>query len=171
MTHNIQEIWKSSHRLLVSVFASPYAENLIRSTRRLADTLNASWIGAYIDDNHPLSSEEKTLLARNIALVQELGGEVITSREEDTAEGLLRIARQNNVTEIVIGKSGRSWWNSFFSGGSLVNRLLRSADDIDIYSISYQREDGKKNTQPLPETSPYTLPIHEMGIIAALLIG
>ena len=41
--------WKSSDRLLVAVSASPYSERLIRYTRRLAASMEASWIVANIE--------------------------------------------------------------------------------------------------------------------------
>ncbi len=172
VAHNVQEIWKSSHRLLVAVFASPYAETLIRSTRRLADSLSASWVGAYVDDNKPLSAEEKQLLARNMTLVQELGGEVVTRKDEDPVRGLIRIARQHNATQIVLGKSARPWWYTVFSGGSFVSRLMRSSGDIDIYSISQTSpENGAK--QFLTGTKKGTLEAvsNEWGLLATISIG
>jgi two-component system sensor histidine kinase KdpD len=142
-SHNIKNVWKTSYRLLVAVYASPYAENLIRSTRRLADTLDASWIGAYIDDDSDLDKEEKTLLSKNINLVQELGGEVITSKDEDIVRGLLRVASKNDVTQIVVGKSETKRWWDFFKGGPLVIRLMRASSDIDIYCIANVGEKEK----------------------------
>jgi two-component system sensor histidine kinase KdpD len=38
--------WKSGDRLLVAVSASPYSERLIRYTRRLAASMEASWISS-----------------------------------------------------------------------------------------------------------------------------
>ena len=172
VAHNVQEIWKSSHRLLVAIFASPYAETLIRSTRRLADSLNASWIGAYVDDNKPLSAEEKQLLATNMTLVQELGGEIITRKDEDPVRGLIRIARQNNVTQIVLGKSARPWWYTLFSGGSLVSRLIRASNDIDIYSISSPISAGKKKKSvQLEKINAFESISNEWGLLAGISIA
>ena len=96
--------WKSADRLLVAVSASPYSERLIRYTRRLASSMEASWIVANIEGPRPLSQEEQTRLTRYIALARQLGAEVITTPGRDVAEALLRVARQNNVTQIVMGK-------------------------------------------------------------------
>src|SRR5436190_300332 len=51
--------WKSGDRLLVAVSASPYSERLIRYTRRLAASMEASWIVANID-SHMIPSDEST---------------------------------------------------------------------------------------------------------------
>src|SRR5437016_3350953 len=46
---------KSSDRLLVAVSASPYSERLIRYARRLAASMEASWIVANIEGYYQLS--------------------------------------------------------------------------------------------------------------------
>src|ERR1700745_2272994 len=102
--------WKSADRLLVAVSASPYSERLIRYTRRLASSMEASWIVANIEGPRPLSQEEQMRLTRYIALARQLGAVVISHSATDVAEALLRIARENNVTQIVIGKPLGSRW-------------------------------------------------------------
>ncbi|MEW5980295.1 MAG: sensor histidine kinase KdpD [Acidobacteriota bacterium] len=134
--HGIEDAWKSGTRLLVAVFASPFSEPLIRWTRRLASVMDATWLGVYVDTGALLSDEEKRLLARNLTLVQELNGEVVTTTDEDTVRGLLRVARQNNVTQIVVGKSRRSFWHRFRTRGSIIGRLLRESGNIDVYVVS-----------------------------------
>lgn len=134
--HGISDAWKSSNRLLVAIFASPYSETLIRWTRRIADIMDATWIGAYVEKSEPLSDEDLSLLARNMNLVKELGGEVICTKDDNIVDGIIRIARQNNVTQIIIGKSLRSFFRNFLTGGSIVHRLLRRSDDIDVYCVN-----------------------------------
>src|ERR1700745_1179981 len=60
--------WKSGDRLLVAVSASPYSERLIRYTRRLAASMEASWIVANIERPRPLSEEEQGRLTDYLAL-------------------------------------------------------------------------------------------------------
>src|SRR6202043_235042 len=95
--------WKSGDRLLVAVSASPYSERLIRYTRRLASSMEASWVVANIERPRQLSQEEQARLTRYLALARQLGAEVISTPGTDVAEALLRIAHQHNVTQIVIG--------------------------------------------------------------------
>ena len=75
--------------------------------------MEASWIVANIEGPRPLSQEEQTRLTRYIALARQLGAEVITTPGRDVAEALLRIARQNNVTQIIMGKPLGTPWFSF----------------------------------------------------------
>src|SRR6201982_419709 len=59
--------WKSTDRLLVAVSASPYSERLIRYTRRLAPSMDASLIVANIERPRMLSQKEQTRLTRYIS--------------------------------------------------------------------------------------------------------
>ena len=126
--------WKSGDRLLVAVSASPYSERLIRYTRRLASSMEASWIVANIERPQPLSTEEQTRLTRYLALARQLGAEVISTPGADVAEAVLRLARQHNVTQIVIGKPLGSRWLSFWRRDPL-QWLMRHSGNIDIHMI------------------------------------
>ena len=75
--------WKSGDRLLVAVSASPYSERLIRYTRRLAASMEASWIVANIEQPRALSQKEQTRLTRYLALARQLGAEVISTPGTD----------------------------------------------------------------------------------------
>ena len=126
--------WKSADRLLVAVSASPYSERLIRYTRRLASSMEATWIVANIEGPRQLSPEEQARLTRYLALARQLGAEVITTPGRDIAETLLRVARQNNVTQIVMGKPlGRPWFS--FLKPDLLRWLMRNSGNIDIHMI------------------------------------
>jgi len=126
--------WKSGDRLLVAVSASPYSERLIRYTRRLASSMEASWVVANIERPRQLSQEEQARLTRYLALARQLGAEVISTPGTDVAEALLRIARQHNVTQIVIGKPLGSRWTSFWKRDPL-RWLMRQSGNIDIHMI------------------------------------
>ncbi len=45
----IQGPWKSGHRLLVAVSASPHSAQMVRWTRRLADSLDARWLAVHVE--------------------------------------------------------------------------------------------------------------------------
>src|SRR5262249_17839904 len=138
--------WKSADRLLVAVSASPYSERLIRYTRRLASSMEASWIVANIEGPRSLSQEEQARLTRYLALARQLGAEVITTPGRDIAETLLRVARQNNVTQIVMGKPLGTPWFSFFKP-DLLRWLMRNSGNIDVHMIP-----GDEAAQPERET-------------------
>jgi two-component system sensor histidine kinase KdpD len=163
--------WKSADRLQVAVSASPYSERLIRYTRRLASSMEASWIVANIEGPQPLSQEEQTRLTRYLALARQLGAEVISTPGRDVAETLLRVARENNVTQIVIGKPLGTRWISFWKRDPL-RWLMRHSGNIDIHMIPAE-ESAQPKREALEERLART-PWQEFGIalgIAAAVTG
>ena len=133
---NIHGPWKAGDRLMVAVSPSPYSEYLIRWTRRMAFNMKASWIALYIEKQKPLSESGQAILKNNLNLARELGAEVISTIDDDIVSGLLRVARQKNITQIVVGKPLRTYITDFFSGGNLVERLLKASGDIEIHIVS-----------------------------------
>lgn len=134
--------WKTGHRLLVAVSPSPYSEQMVRWTRRLADSLECPWIAAHVETSHTLREDEQTRLTRHLALARELGAEIRTTVDEDVVRGILRIARAQNVTQIVVGKSGENPLGGLFRGGSLLRRLVRESGNIDLHIVRADTDGG-----------------------------
>jgi two-component system sensor histidine kinase KdpD len=164
----IQGPWKSADRLLVAVSASPYSERLIRYTRRLASSMEASWIVATIEGPRPLSQDEQTRLTRYIALARQLGAEVITTPGRDVAEALLRVARQNNVTQIIMGKPLGTPWFSFLKP-DLLRWLMRNSGNIDIHMIPSE-EGAQPKRESLEERLERT-PWQDFGVALGIAAG
>lgn len=141
--------WKSSERLMVAVGPTPYSEQLIRWTRRMAYTLEAPWLAVTVETTRPLPAEAQRLLARNLALARELGADVTTTTGDDVAAVLLQLAQQQNVTQIVLGKPLHTSWQALLRGGSLVDKLIRNSGDIDIYVVTGEEaRRGQAKAQP-----------------------
>jgi len=149
--------WKSGERLMVAVSPSPFAEELIRWTRRVAYNLEAPWFAAFVETSARLPAKQQELLAQNLDLVRRLGGEIVTAAAEDIVGGLLRIAHQQNATQIIVGKPLHSRLQDWLRGGSLVDRLIRAQSDIDIYVVA-----GRKESDQTPRP-PFAMPQFQSG--------
>jgi two-component system sensor histidine kinase KdpD len=160
--------WKSGDRLLVAVSASPYSERLIRYTRRLASSMEATWIVANIERPRALLPEEQTRLTRYLALARQLGAEVISTPGTDVAEALLRIAHQHNVTQIVIGKPLGPRWSSLWKRDPL-RWLVRNSGNIDIHMIP--AEESSSAQRETIEQRLARAPWRDFGIALAIAAG
>jgi len=127
--------WRSGHRLLVAVSASPYSAHMIRWTRRLADNLDCPWLAVYVEQPQPLSDQDQDRLTKHLALARELGAEVLTTADAGVARGILRVARQQNVTQIVVGKPGTEGLVDWFRSGQLLRRLVRDSGHIELHIV------------------------------------
>jgi two-component system sensor histidine kinase KdpD len=140
--------WQSGHRLLVAVSSSPFSQQMIRWTRRLADNFDCPWVAVYVDQPKPLGEAAQDRLTQNLALARELGAEVITTADSDLATGILRVARQQNVTQIVVGKPGGDGILEWYHGGKLLRRLVRESGHIELHIVRPEHVEKDVPAQP-----------------------
>ncbi|MEH2537439.1 MULTISPECIES: sensor histidine kinase KdpD [unclassified Bradyrhizobium] len=130
--------WAAGERILVCVSEDPRAAGLVRYTKRLADRLHAQWTAISIETRRSLqlTDEQRDRLADTMRLAEALGGEALTipGVGRRIADDVIHFAHANNVTQIVIGKSTRSWWFEL-TRGSVVHDLVRRAGHISVHVI------------------------------------
>lgn len=127
--------WRTKERLLVAISSSPYSQQLIRTARRIAFNLDAPWIALYVDTGLPLSEEERDRISNHLTLARDLGAEVITVSDPDLVKTIQRVAKQHDVTQIILGRPIKNFLRELWEGGSLLDRLNAEIGDIDIHVI------------------------------------
>jgi two-component system sensor histidine kinase KdpD len=168
--HEIQPTWPVAERILVCVRPNPESDRLVRAARRMAARLRAEWIVAYVESpaQAPLTAPERRALAGTVKLAEELGAETTSLSGPSVSAALLALARQRNVSRIVVGKPLHSRWHDRV-WGSLVDDIVRGSGGIEVMVISGGRKDagppsdsppGRAGAQPLP----YLL---STGVVAA----
>ncbi|WP_108519045.1 sensor histidine kinase [Bradyrhizobium algeriense] len=135
--------WAAGERILVCVSEDPRAAGLVRYTKRLADRLHAQWTAISIETRRSLqlTDEQRDRLADTMRLAEALGGEALTipGVGRRIADDVIHFAHANNVTQIIIGKSTRSWWFEL-TRGSVVHDLVRRAGNISVHVIAGDEE-------------------------------
>jgi two-component system sensor histidine kinase KdpD len=126
----------ATERVMVGLSSrSPNAPALLRKAARLADRLNVPWYAVYIqtpaEDLTKTDAATQRVVAKNLELAQGLGGVPMTFRGTDVASTMLAFAREYEIRVIVMGRSHRSWLGRAL-GGSILDRLLRDSDGIDV---------------------------------------
>ncbi len=139
--------WKSGQRLLVGITGSPDSIRLIRWARRVAFTQAASWIAVHVETSTPTSDEERRQLGTNIKLAQELGAEILTTADEDISDALVRIARQENCTQILVGKPRGGL---FRRRQRILEALIEKSGDLDVYVVGGGDEADRPRALRLP---------------------
>jgi len=106
----------------------PRAAGLVRYTKRLAEPAARALDRHQHRDRRSLqlTDEQRDRLADTLRLAEALGGEALTipGVGRHIADDLISFAHANNVTQIIIGKSTRSWWFEL-RRGSVVQDLVR----------------------------------------------
>lgn len=150
VVQQIQGPWNTQERLLVAVSHSPYSSRLIRATRRMAAGLEAPWMALHIDTGVTLSEEDKVTLSRNLTLARELGAEVISIKSANIAETIHQISHERNVTQVIMGRPERHWWESLFGKGSLLDQLVRKSSAVDVHIIRQEGSSEKVRWKWMP---------------------
>src|SRR5271154_1512450 len=154
--HAISGPWPAGERVLVCVSEAPSIAGLIRYARRVADRLRVPWTSIYVETarTQRLSDVERDRVADHLRLAERLGASTITIPGRNIADELVAYAGENNITQIVIGKSARSRWFEMVHG-SVVRELMRKTGQISLHVISADAE------EPVPAKSVATRPTAE----------
>jgi two-component system sensor histidine kinase KdpD len=136
--HAIEGPWPAGERVLVCISEEPHCAGLVRYTKRVADRLRAPWTALYIETlrSQDLPVADRDRIADTLRLAERLGGVAATLPcRGRIADDILDFARTNNVTQIVVGKSGRTRLFGLLNG-STVHELVGRSGNISVHVIA-----------------------------------
>ena len=138
----------AGERIIVAVSEQPHAAGLVRAAKRMADALRAPWTAVHIETqrDQQFSDADRQQLADTLALSSRLGGSTASIPAANVVEGLRSFALDARATQVVIGKSMRSWWFEQ-RHGSVVDRLVRTIGDVAVHVLP--GDDGERKPQRL----------------------
>ncbi|MEA3539195.1 MAG: sensor histidine kinase KdpD [Pseudomonadota bacterium] len=147
--HAVPGKFGAGERILVAVSELPGSEALVRVGKRLADALRAPWQAVYIETPRAAAFDEadKRRVADALRLAANLGATIATVPAESVIEGLRAHLEGMRATQLVLGKSVRSWWFEL-RHGSVVNAMLRSGDGLAIHVIPAEGGPVRARTAP-----------------------
>ena len=178
----IEGPWETADRLLVCIGPDALSEKVVRAASRLATGLNANWLVVTVErpghDAPDATSQYR--LDQNFRLAERLGAETRRISGHDYVGEILRLARRENATQIVLGRGEAGWWQRT-TGRSLPDALLRQSSDIGICVITGEDTDAKpvpgigtaKRKWYRPELPPLvpTIGVAALSVAAAVGIG
>ncbi len=172
--HEIEPTWPVAERILTCVRPNPESDRLVRAARRMAARLKAEWIVAYVESpaQPPLTAEERQTLANTVKLAEELGAETITLTGPRVAEALIALARQRNVSRIVVGKPLHSRWYDRLRG-SLLDEIVRGSEGIEVLVVPGGKTEPREAAGPSRRPAstrpgPY---VFAAGVVAVCTLG
>jgi two-component system, OmpR family, sensor histidine kinase KdpD len=132
----IRATWAAGERVLVAIGPDEQGERLVRAGKRMATSLHAEWIVAYVEtpDLLRLSEEKRNERIALLRLAESLGAEAVTLSGRTAGEALAEYARERNVTRVVIGRPRRPLWRRLFQA-STYGELLAKTEGIDLHVV------------------------------------
>ena len=157
---SISAVWKTDSALLACIGPRSGAEQIIRSTARLAGQLNADWHVIYIEtptlQRLPPSQRERIL--KTLKLGEELGATTAVLSGNDIANEIVGYARGKNFSKIILGRGHPTWpWRT-----PHIQRIAQLAPDIDLTQLGREtKQAGPIQERPAPSDS--TRPSFDSG--------
>ena len=133
--HGISQTWETKERVVVAMSGAPDGERLLRRGARMAARLNSELVGVHVHSTAGFSQPVPESLDEQRQVLDELGGMYAEVTGVDVAAALVSFARAENATQLILGASGRSRWAEL-TRGSVINRVLHDAGDIDVHVMS-----------------------------------
>jgi len=129
-------------KVMVCLSTRPGSERLIRVGSRIAGRLATNWYAVYVarpeDDAGHGDPEAFQRLQEAQRMARELGAQVITLRDKNVSDALIRFAQQESISHVVFGQSVRSRWDILLRG-SVLNRFLAEVRDVTVQVVPMQK--------------------------------
>lgn len=137
----IEGPWATAERLLVCIGRTNASESVVREAARLASGLNASWIALYVEPLSHVDPNDDSVrtVDKTLRLAERLGAQTERLLGDDIAGAVLRFARRENITQIVVGRS-RAGFFAKMSRRSLTDEIVRRSTDIAVHVVIAETE-------------------------------
>ena len=129
--------------ILVCVYYGPNGERLIRRGHKMASIMNCPLYILTVDPVpfDEFDAEKSEYVERWQELAEELGVDEFFIRDNEkrpSSKVIAEVARQNHITQIIIGQTAQSRWEEI-TRGSFMNVLLREISFVDFHVVSVDR--------------------------------
>ncbi|HEX4435129.1 MAG TPA: universal stress protein [Acidimicrobiales bacterium] len=133
------EVWETTERILVAVTGAPGNASVIRRAARIAARVRAPLIAIHVVSGDAESG--RISMAELEELVKAVGGTWQSVEGDDVAKTILAAAVEQQITQIVVGTSRLTRWQSM-TRASVIQQILRltSENDIDLHVIARRNE-------------------------------
>src|SRR5262245_45618803 len=171
----IEGPWAAGERILACIGPDPASPTVVRTAKRLADLMDAPWIAVTVErPDTSLNAAARQRLDEAMKLAESLGAETKTLTGSDLPAELLRFAKFENVTQIVIGRSRDSFLGELLHR-SLSHELVRRTQDIAIHLVTRESEPQAKVWRFSWPENLARVPLHllyaTIAVAAALAVG
>ena len=133
------ELWETTERIMVAVTGAPGNASVIRRAARIAARVKAPLVAFHVVSTD--AEADDASIDELQELVRDVGGTWQTAHGDDVADTIFAAAVEQQITQIVLGTSRLTRWQSI-TRGSVIQKILRLAsdNDIDVHVIARRDE-------------------------------
>lgn len=139
------ELWETTERIMVAVTGAPGNASVVRRAARIASRVKAPLVAVHVVSGDADNREGET--GELEELVTAVGGTWQTVQGDEVAKTIFAAAVDQQITQIVLGTSRLTRWQSM-TRGSVIQQILRMAsdNDIDVHVIARRDEPTDRPT-------------------------
>ena len=162
MTTPVSESRLSS-AILCCIGSSEHSAEHVRQAAALAKQWGCRWHAVSVQGRRitPFGAKRRILAARSLHLAASLGARTDLLYAEDVADTLVRYARDQAITTLLCGASGKPRW---LGAASLAARITRRAADLEVQIVHADRVEVMTSQKP---SRPVTL--WRPGVVSPLI--
>ncbi len=128
-------------RILVCISTHPDAQRLIRRGYRIADRMCGELLVLFVRlRDKKLPDAYAQSLEKHKGLATELGGKFLDREADNIAEAIVQVAKEEKVTQIIVGESLREPGPLRFLKPALPYQIFEKTRHIDVYIVATGRD-------------------------------
>jgi two-component system sensor histidine kinase KdpD len=133
----IDQNWGVSERVAVCISSNPASQQLVARGARMAQGLDAEFYVVHVEIGKGRSEERNRSLAANLKFAENLGARIIHCQGKSVPTALADFAREQKITQIIIGRSATRGWRNYLYL-TAIQRFLRNAPAVDIHIVTQE---------------------------------
>jgi two-component system, OmpR family, sensor histidine kinase KdpD len=146
-------LWETTERIMVAVTTAPGTDVQLRRAARIALRLRGE-----LDVVHVIEGDTSPAAdARTVQALRELTADLRARwhelEDDDPARAIVGFARENQITQIVLGSIPHSWWH-IADGGPVVRRVIHAAGALGIDVLLTARGEPPSGEAREPKAAP-----------------
>jgi two-component system sensor histidine kinase KdpD len=144
------DVWDTAERILVAVTGAPGNDTVIRRAARMAARMKADLLVLHVVSGDAEATARSTDWLEELA--RDVGAGWLVVECQDVAATIMATATDHQITQIVLGTSKLSRWQSL-TRGSVIQQILRMASDesIDVHVIARMTERSPRLSGEAPD--------------------
>lgn len=135
----VERPWATQDRVMICLSPTRSSLRLVRKGWRLAQRVHADAVVVFVEEKAADEATRK-LIRDDFTLAERLGMPTKTLHG-DAADEIVRFAKENSITQLVIGHSTKSGIGAVLKG-SIINDLVRQLASIDIMVVALDANKG-----------------------------
>lgn len=132
----IQKPWQTREKVMICISPSNPSMRLIRRGWRIAQRIHADLVAVYVEEGR-LNEKQEKIISDDFTLAEKLGIQLVRLKGQP-AEELIKYARENDITQIMIGHSNKSRIGSMVRE-PISTSLARELRTIDIHIVAAEQ--------------------------------